>query len=113
MARLYNLRMREDYAARRAEGNALRLNPVGRLRSLAYAILGKVPGKRDRLDTATRMAREADFSDRGEAATPPREPQRKSTRPPGEPQPKIGPIAELERILREGNRCVAFLQRPW
>ncbi len=61
------------------------------LRSLANAILGKT-GKPDRLDTATRMAMDADFSDRGEPTTPPREPQR-----------KIDPIAELERILREGK----------
>ena len=37
------------------------------LRSLVNAILGKVPGKTGRLDTATRMAMNADFSDRQEA----------------------------------------------
>ena len=47
------------------------------LRSLADAILGKVPGKPDRLDTATRMALDADFSDRGEPMQPAREPFRK------------------------------------
>ena len=36
------------------------------LRSLVNAILGKVPGKASRLDTATRMAMDADFSDRRE-----------------------------------------------
>ena len=36
------------------------------LRSLVNAILGKVPGKTSRLDTATRMAMDADFSDRRE-----------------------------------------------
>jgi hypothetical protein len=81
----------------------VRLNRLGLFRSLAYAIVGKVPAKPNRLDTATRMTMEADFSHRAEAATPPREPQRKSTRPPREPQPKIGPFAELERILREGK----------
>jgi hypothetical protein len=34
-----------------------------RLRSLVNAILGKVPGKTSRLDTATRMAMDADLSD--------------------------------------------------
>jgi hypothetical protein len=36
------------------------------LRSVVDAILGTVPGKTNRLDTATRMAMEADFSDRHE-----------------------------------------------
>jgi hypothetical protein len=37
------------------------------LRSLVNAILGKVPGKTSRLDTATRMAMDADFGDRHES----------------------------------------------
>jgi hypothetical protein len=37
------------------------------LRSIANAILGKVPGKPDRLDTATLMVMHAVFSDRGES----------------------------------------------
>jgi hypothetical protein len=37
------------------------------LRSLLNAILGKVPGKTSRPDTATRMAMNADFSDRQES----------------------------------------------
>ena len=50
------------------------------LRSLANAIFGKT-GKPDRLDTATRMARDADFSrQRRAASTLEREPARKSTR---------------------------------
>jgi hypothetical protein len=36
------------------------------LRSLVKAILGKVPGKTSRPDTATRMAMDADFSYRSE-----------------------------------------------
>ena len=35
---------------------------ANRLRSLINAILGKVPGKTGRLDTATRMMIDADFS---------------------------------------------------
>jgi hypothetical protein len=37
------------------------------LRSLVNAILGKVPGKTSRPDTATRMAMDADLSDRPES----------------------------------------------
>jgi hypothetical protein len=70
------------------------------LHLLANAILAKT-GKTDRLDTATRMAMDADFSDRGEPATPSRE-----------PRPNLDPLDELERILRDGNRCVAFSRRP-
>jgi hypothetical protein len=45
------------------------------LHSVVDAILGKVPGKSSRPDTATRMAMDADLSDRREK-TPPR-PKRK------------------------------------
>jgi hypothetical protein len=62
---------------------------LSRLRALVNTILGKVPGKQDCLDTATRMAMDADFRDRDESATPRREPQR-----------KVDPIEELERIVR-------------
>jgi hypothetical protein len=53
-------------------------------RSLVNAVLGKVPGKTSRPDTATRMAMDADFSDRREPApeTRPtfiRTPERKRT----------------------------------
>ena len=40
------------------------------LRSLVNAILGKVPGKTSRPDTATRMAMDADLSDRQEVECP-------------------------------------------
>jgi hypothetical protein len=40
------------------------------LRSVVNAILGKVPGKTSRLDTATRMAMDADFSYRREPRPP-------------------------------------------
>ena len=93
MATLYNLRMREDYAAREQRATLVRLNRLGLVRSLAYAILGKVPGKSDRPDTATRMAMDADFSDRGEPAIPPRGPLR-----------KVDPIEELARIVGEAQQ---------
>ena len=44
---------------------ALEPNPMRTcLRSVVATILGKVPGKTSRLDTATRMVMDADFSDR-------------------------------------------------
>ncbi len=43
------------------------------LRSISDAILGIVPGKPDRLDTAARMTMDADLSDRGEAGRQNRE----------------------------------------
>jgi hypothetical protein len=70
------------------------------LRSLIDAALGKVPGKPDRLDTATRMAQDADFTGRGEPAIPHRESQRKRTRT-RKPQREIDTLDELERILGE------------
>ena len=63
------------------------------LRSLVNAVLGKVPGKTSRPDTATRMMIDADFSDRREPPEPPCEPQR-----------KVDQIPELERVLTEENR---------
>ncbi len=62
------------------------------LRSIADAVLGKT-GKPDRVDTATRMAMDTDFSDRGELPTP--EP---------ESAQKLDQIDELIRIVGEqGN----------
>lgn len=71
------------------------------LRSLANAILGKVPGKPDRLDTATRMAMDADFSDRGERAPTLREPFR-----------KVDQIEELRRILGEQRDAAKGASNP-
>ena len=59
------------------------------LRSLTDAILGKVPGKPDRLDTATRMAMDADFSNRGE----------REARVDREPPPDVDPLEELLQIV--------------
>ncbi len=63
------------------------------LRSMAYAILGRVPGKPGRLDTATRMATDADFSDRNKSAR-----QHRSR-----PADDVDPIEELERLTRDGK----------
>jgi hypothetical protein len=70
----------------------VRLNRLGWVRSVAYAILGKVLGKSARPDTATRMAMDADFGDRNEPAKPDCEPLR-----------KVDPIDELARIVGEAQ----------
>jgi hypothetical protein len=62
------------------------------LRALIDDFLGRVPGKTGRDDTATRMARDADFHNRGERSTQAREPMRKADL-----------VAELERSRREGE----------
>jgi len=61
------------------------------VRSFTNAILGKVPSKPDRLDTATRLAMQADFRDQGA----------RQARGDRDPMPNVDPLAELERILRE------------
>ena len=62
------------------------------LRSLVNAILGKVPGKPDRLDTATRMAMDADFT-----AKPKAEPKGKSQRDERE-APKFTGLRNFTRL---------------
>ena len=69
---------------------------VSWLRALADAILGKTR-KPDRLDTATRMAMQADFSE-----------QRDPAKSAPDPVPKVDPIDELLRIINEpGKRPAA------
>jgi hypothetical protein len=64
------------------------------LRSMADAILGRVPGKPDRRDTATRMAMDGDFSDHGEPS-----------RQKGDPQADdVDPLEELHRLTRDASR---------
>jgi hypothetical protein len=73
-------------------------------RSLADAFLGKVPGKSDRLDTATRMAMDADFRSLSESRE-----EREEAR-------KVDQIDELVRILGdqgiEGSRHARMLRLP-
>ena len=57
------------------------------MRSLVNAILGKVPGKTSRLDTPTRMAMDADFSNRPE--------------PTREARPTFVRTPEPKRVLKE------------
>jgi hypothetical protein len=92
--------MRPDHAAKEIEG---KLMPAW-LRSLVSAILGKVPGKTSRLDTATRMAMDADFSQR-EPKLPalPRERKRDDghlVKPTG-PLADVDSLQELIRIVNE------------
>jgi hypothetical protein len=71
------------------------------LRSAVNAVLGKVPGKTGRLDTATRMAMDADFSDR-------REPRRSASsrqREYGHLIQPIGSPADIDELIRLVNEA--------
>jgi hypothetical protein len=89
----YMLRTGDNIRLQRGHG-AMRLP---RLRAMLNAIWGKVPGKPDRLDTATRMARDADFTDAPE-------PEAR----------KIDPIEELRRAVnrRSGSHLVRRRTAP-
>jgi hypothetical protein len=67
------------------------------LRSLVNAFLSKVPGKISRLDTATRMMMDADFSPRREV--------------PRETRPTVIRTPVNKRNLKDQNRC-AVCSRP-
>jgi hypothetical protein len=67
------------------------------LRSLVNAFLGKVPGKTSRLDTATRMMIDADFSLRREL--------------PREPRPTVIRTPVNKRSLKGENRCAIYSLR--
>jgi hypothetical protein len=72
------------------------------LRSLVNAILGKVPGKTSRPDTATRMAMDADLSDRQESM--PHGLRRRRERDDGHLVKPAGPSADidpLEALIRD------------
>ena len=76
------------------------------LRSVVDAILGKVPGKSSRPDTATRMAMDADFSDRDESM--PAGLRRRRERDDGHlvkptPLADIDPLEELIRVVNEAQ----------
>ena len=78
-----------------------------RLRFLVNAILGKVPGKTSRPDTATRMAMNADFSDRQESMA--HGVRRRHERDDGQlvkptgSSADIDPVEELIRVVREAQ----------
>jgi hypothetical protein len=77
------------------------------LRSLLNAILGKVPGKSSRPDTATRMAMDADLCDRPESM--PHGLRRRRERDDGHlvkpagPSADIDPLEELIRVVNEAQ----------
>jgi hypothetical protein len=76
------------------------------LSSLINAILGRIPGKTSRLDTATRMAMEADFSYRDKPKSParPRERERDDVHL----IKRIGPSADaalFEQLVRIVNEA--------
>jgi hypothetical protein len=77
------------------------------LRSLVNAILGKVPGKTSRLDTATRMAMDADFNDLQESMSHGLRRRRERddghlVKPTGS-SADIDPIEELIRVVGEAQ----------
>jgi hypothetical protein len=78
------------------------------LRSLVNAILGKVPGKTSRPDTATRMAMDADLSDRRESM--PHGLRRRRERDDGHlvkptgSSADTGPVEELIRVVSEAQK---------
>ena len=67
-----------------------------RLRCLVNAILGKVPGKTSRLDTATRMAMDADLSDCHESM--PHGLRHRRERDDGHLAKPTGPSADLDPL---------------
>jgi hypothetical protein len=77
------------------------------LRSIVDAILGRVPGKTSRPDTATRMAIDADFSDRRESMPPGlrrwRERDDGHLVKPAEPLADVDLLEELIRIVNEAQ----------
>jgi hypothetical protein len=75
-------------------------------RSVVDAILGKVPGKTGRLDTATRMAMDADFSCLRESASPalPRGRDDRHLVKPGGTLAEVEFLEELIRIVNEAQK---------
>ena len=63
------------------------------LRSIADAILGRVPGKPGHADTSTCMWLDADFNDRGKPGSEKRQ----------RPAVDVDPLEELQRLTREGK----------
>ncbi len=71
------------------------------LRSIADAILGRVPGKPGRVDTSTRMWLDADFSDRGRPGSENRQ----------RPAVDVDTLEELQRLTREVKEGLRSLAR--
>ena len=76
------------------------------LRTILNAILGKVPGGTGRPDTATRMAIDADFTDRAQSTPPP--PRLWPQRDDGHLFKPVGALADvglLEELIRIVNEA--------
>jgi hypothetical protein len=77
------------------------------LRSIVDKMLGRIPGKASRLDTATRMTTDADFSDRRESSSV--EPRRLGERDnahlfkPVDPLADVHFLQELVRVVNEAQ----------
>jgi hypothetical protein len=76
------------------------------LRSVVDAILGRIPGKTSRLDTATRMAMDADFSREPALPGAPRRRERDDRRlvKPGSTLAEVEFLEELIRIVNEAQK---------
>ena len=74
----------------------------GWLQRVADAILGRVPGKLGRCDTATRMMRDADFTTHD---VRPAERNRYNARP------EIDPMVELQRIVSADDSASSDIPR--
>jgi hypothetical protein len=73
------------------------------LRLVVDKILGRVPGKTSRLDTATRMAMDADFTGRNKPRCP--EPHRKGERDDSKPLATSEDIALFQELVRIVNEA--------
>jgi hypothetical protein len=73
------------------------------LRSTFDAILGRVPGKMGRTDTATRMAMDADLGYRGELSQPRRERDDQHLAKSSNPLADIELLEELVRIINKAQ----------
>ena len=73
------------------------------LRSVVDSILGKVPGKTSRPDTATRMAADADFSYHREPTPLGRERDDGHIVRPGRPLADVDPLEKLIRVVTEAQ----------
>ena len=73
------------------------------LRSVVDAILGRVPNKTGRPDTATRMAMDADFSSRRELSRPGQERDDQHLVKTSDPLADIDLLKELVRIVNKAQ----------
>jgi len=75
------------------------------LRAVIAATLGKVPGKKSRADTATRMAMDADFTYRQTAPLPSRPSPRRDDGHLFKPTGALADVGLLEELIRIVNEA--------